>query len=382
MDDLYISSDEVDTMQTELSEKLKAAIAMADENISLTNAELMAHSQDWHKEIKPGHTVGAKYTPVKTALLWVPARKAPLLSTAIMLVTPARVAGVENIIVATPPTVSGKPDKATLAAAKMAGATHFICGNGVSLIAAAVMGKLKVPKPDVIYGPGPDAIALTMIEAMKFGVRSQPGIGPSDSIIIADADEYSVRDYQTLARDLFNEAEHGKDSYTYILTTSAEHAENMEVHIREHLLSNLERKDILESVVKDSQVGIIVFDDEDNLFNFVNSFCPEHLMVYDEKEGAEKGLSKIHNAGEILLGKHTPFTSGNYHIGVTAVLPTNGYARAYGGINAGSYIKESSVARLSSSALRDLQPVIQEFGKREGLPNHVEAVNFRTLDNQ
>ncbi len=170
---------------TDLSPKFKKAIERAIANISEVNEVLMPEPE-WRKEIRPGTVIGEKFTPLDSVGLYVPARKGPLVSTALMLVTSAKVAGVREIVVGMPPQENGQPNPSTVAAARIAGATRFVIGNGVSLIAGMTVGTESVPEVDGIYGPGPAGIAAAMSVAFSYGKRTVVGIGPTDGAIIAD----------------------------------------------------------------------------------------------------------------------------------------------------------------------------------------------------
>jgi histidinol dehydrogenase len=168
-----------------LSSELRNAIEKAIKNIAEVN-EAIKPEEFWTKEIRPGTIIGEKCTPLSSVGLWVPARKGPLVSTALMLTVAAKVAGVKRIIVGMSPKPDGKGDPATIAAAKLAGADEFVVGNGVGIIAGYSIGTNSIPEVDGIFGPGPNAIAAAMSVAFSYGKRTVVGIGPTEGAIIAD----------------------------------------------------------------------------------------------------------------------------------------------------------------------------------------------------
>ncbi len=373
---IYLDLEHVDRWVQELTISEKEAFCLAEDNIVCYNRNVMQNNKTWQVAVSPGHLVGAFSAPVKTALLWVPAKKGALVSTAQMLVLAARTAGVENIIVAMPPGGDIDAQKKTLAVSRLCGATHFLIGNGVALLASAALGVLNTPKPNVMFGPRPNIISLTMLHAMKYGVRSQPGIGPTDSLCFAPDTAYDIRDAQIMARDLLNELEHGPDSYSYLITTNVAFANAVSTEITHILSGAIARKEIITTNFENRQAGIILCETYAESVAFINTFAPEHLMIFTERDDPEN-FSDITNCGEILFGKNTPFSAANYCIGVPAVLPTNGFAQAFGAIDANSFMKKTAVARLDGESLASLKNTVEVIGEIESLPNHITPVSVR-----
>lgn len=353
-----------------LSPGFKKAIEKAIANIAEVNEVLMPEPE-WRKEIRPGTIIGEKVTPLSSVGIYVPARKGPLVSTALMLVTAAKVAGVREIVVGMPPQENGLANPSTAAAARMAGATRLVVGNGVALIAGMTVGTESVPEVDGIYGPGPAGIAAAMSVAFSYGKRTVVGIGPTDGAIIAD----ESADPDWIARNLICEAEHGPDSSVLLVTTSTRIADQVARILLERIsLVREDRRRILLTVFGEQGMGaVVVVPDTDLACRIINEFAPEHLIVACTDPIQEEVLVGIRNAGEILLGHFTPFSAANYAIGITAVLPTNGFARAFSGITCKDMLKTSTIGALSESALKEIFPTIEELGIHEGLPCHVEA---------
>ncbi len=375
---LRISEEHIQRCCTETPESLRAAITKARNNIEEVNKRFLPETEEI-VELSAGRKVGERIRPLESVALWVPARKGPLISTALMLVCAAKVAGVQRICVGMPPDEKGRANAATVAASKIAGAHEVYIGNGVGLIAGFTMGTQTIPEVDGIFGPGPGAIAAAMSIAYSYGKRTVLGIGPTDSAILCD----ETADPHLLACDLINEAEHGADSSAILVTTSPRVAQQTEEEL-EGLVSAFgdhARKEILQEVFSESGYGAIVlcggFHDAIEL---VNHFAPEHLMI--QCRNYKQVASGITNAAEILIGKYTPFSAANYAIGVTAVLPTNGYARRVSGVTARDMVKVSTTAELTKEALAELLPTIEEIGKWETLPGHVMAARKRLVDEE
>lgn len=372
---IFIAPAEVDQAVAKLSPKLLLAIEKSVHSIAAVNKRIMKSLDDWSVTLAEGHTVGEMVTPLETCFVWVPARKAALISTALMLCVAAAEAGVRRIILGTPPTADGTPNLNTIAAGRIAGATDFVCGNGLALIAAAATGNWRFSRVNAILGPGPQAVALAMLQGAKYGVATQPGIGPSDSLTIFEGpldDEKA----SLLARNFLTEIEHGPDSYAYALTTNEQAAEKLSRAIDDRLACIPKYADHYGALAKRRQAAIIVLRGEEDIIRFTNEFAPEHLSLFMEPTSSGRYIHRIKTAGEILEGHFTPFVAANYCIGVTAVLPTNGFARSYSGITARNFVRFTSFAKLERSALQGLYPTIEAIGEAECLPNHVAAARI------
>jgi len=374
LSNIKLSESYVDTCTSSLSSSLRNAIENGIRNIKEVNNVLMPDLY-WEKQIRPGTMIGEKVTPLESVGLWIPARKGPLISTALMLVVAAKVAGVETIIVGMPPLKIGLGDPGTIAAARLAGASDFVVGNGVAVIAGFSIGTESIPEVKGIFGPGPGAIAAAMSVAFSYGKRTATGIGPTESAIIAD----DSANPKILAYDLISESEHGPDSSSILVTPSYDLAKEVEKHLND-VIEEVEgkQKNVLRTVFGNDGMGaIVVTPDINSACDFVNEYAPEHLMVVFKEKKRDRIIDRIKNAGEILIGESTPFSAGNYAIGITAVLPTNGFAKIFSGITCKDMIKQSTVGMLTKEALKELYPTIKEIGEYEGLPCHVKATQIR-----
>jgi histidinol dehydrogenase len=373
---IFITDEFVENCIRSLSAELRLAIDVAVRNVTLFNSRIMMSLADWSFQLAKGHIVGEKIHALDSVLLWVPSRKAPLISTAIMLCAAARSAGVKSIILATPPNSNGLPEGNTVAAGYLAGATHFVCGNGLTIIAAAAMGKWSLGQVNAIYGPGPPAIAIAMQNSVKYGVASQAGLGPSDSLIIVDG-HMGAQDARKVARDFLTELEHGEDSYAYVITKDSSAASMLHEEINSAVSKSFGKESQYLTQAKMGHGAIILFPNESRLIDFANGFAPEHLLVFANDSMIVKYTNSITKAAEVLVGKHTPFVAANYCVGIPAVLPTGGFARSFSGITARQFLRFVSFANLDEKALAGLYPTISALGLAEGLPNHVEGARVR-----
>ena len=255
VDAIRVSDAYISQCCAEIPESLHAAITHAKGNIEEVNKHFLPNEQET-VELSAGRTVGERIRPLASVALWVPARKGPLISTALMLVCAATVAGVRRICVGMPPDEKGRANAATVAASKIAGAHEIYVGNGVGLIAAFTLGTRTIAEVDGILGPGPGGIAAAMSIAYSYGKKTVLGIGPTDSAILCD----EFADPNLLAYDLVNEAEHGADSSAILVTTSRRIAEETEKALVTLVstFGDQTRKAILREVFSESGYGAIV----------------------------------------------------------------------------------------------------------------------------
>jgi len=322
-------------------------------------------------ELEPGITVGVKWTPVESVGMYIPSGKGSFPSTLISMATPAVVAGVEEIAVLVPPRKDGSADPAVLVAADLLGITQVFRCNGVAGIAGLAFGTATLPKVRLLGGPGNPYVTAAQIAVQATGVRLLAVLGPTESMILADDGADPVR----LALDLLNEAEHGADSAAILVTPSeALVAEVQEVLPRYLAQIPVWRREFAEAAMRDAGGAVVARTMEDAVA-FVNAYAPEHLQVATRDPFGM--LGHIRNAGEVLLGQHTPFSAGNYAIGVPAGLPTGGFARTDSGVTVLSFLKTTSVAHLDLRGLAAVRPVVERLGRYEEFPAHVLAVTAR-----
>ncbi|MBI3998615.1 MAG: histidinol dehydrogenase [Armatimonadetes bacterium] len=326
------------------------------------------------QELEPGLTVGIQYRPCRSAGIYVPSGKGSFPSMVVSQVTPAVVAGVDAIIVVVPPRADGSVDPAVLVAADLLGVRQIYRCNGAAGVAALAVGTATIPRTDVVVGPGNPVIAAVQQAAAAYGARPLVLLGPSESIVLAD----ETADPARLAVDLLNEAEHGADSAVMLVATAAGVAEQTVALLPRYLERLPEPRRAFALAALTDLGGVFVADGLDQAIEWINAYAPEHLQiaVRDPLEVA----SRIHHAGEILIGQSTPFAAANYAIGVPAALPTGGAAVAASGITVLSYLKTTSIASLTPDGLRVVAPVVTALGRYEGFPAHVQAITEREGD--
>lgn len=353
-----------------LTSELRSAIEVALGNISEVNARLLPLDTD--DLVRPGTRVGERYRPLDSVAVYVPTRKGPLISTALMLIGAARVAGVTRIAMVAPPLASGRWEPQTFAAGMIAGATEFYVGNGVALIAALCQGTSSIARVDGIVGPGPGGIAAAMGIAACLGSRTVVGLGPTDCAILADESANATN----VALDLMAEAEHGKDSSSLLVTPSGALAARVQSEMARLSASvPAARRAVLAHVFGSDGLGALVVAPWDEAVALIDRYAPEHLMLVGTE--AEAQAPRIRHAGELLLGPNTPFAAANYAIGVSAVLPTNGFARSHSAVTARDFLRLCTTARIDSGALAALAPSIVALAMAEGLPCHAASIAER-----
>jgi histidinol dehydrogenase len=320
--------------------------------------------KDWMKEFSPGIKLGQRITPLETAGAYVPGGRATYPSTALMTVIPAKVAGVKEVIICTPPKQDGTVDPLTLAAAHIAGADRVFRVGGVQAIAAMAYGTETIPKVDKIVGPG--NVYVTAAK-MYCGVAIDFPAGPSEVLIIAD--DSARADF--IASDMIAQAEHDPNAVSILVTPSIELAEKVLQEIEEQLKS----ANRIEIIRKSLENAAILTGSLDECIEFSNKYAPEHLEIMTH----EDILERIMHAGSIFIGQYAPVSAGDYASGTNHVLPTAGYARALSGLNTDHFIKKSSVQVIEKNGLDSISETIIGLAQAEGLWAHANAVKIRKM---
>lgn len=321
------------------------------------------------QEVRKGSFVGERFLAIPSVACYVPRGKGSFPSVLLMNAIPALVAGVKKTIIITPPGLDGTVDAATLVAAKEIGITEVYKCGGAQAVAAVAYGTDTIPKCSKIVGPG----SPWMVAAKKLLSNIiDPGIpaGPSESIVFADK---SVNG-GLAALDLLIEAEHGPDSSAYLVTTSKRVVKEALASFPEHW----ERMDELRTsyastVLCGDMGGIIYASDTESAFSFINDYAPEHLQILSEDPW--QYLNLIDNAGEVLLGKHSPSTLGNYVLGCNAVLPTSGSAKTVSPLGVMDFMKFMSVAYVTESGYPEMAKHAEKLAIYEGFDAHSNAVS-------
>lgn len=363
---LRASPAEFEDAQSAISAQLRDALRASISRARRFNERLKPAT--WLERTEEGITVGVQVTPIAGVGVYIPSGKGRFPSTCVTILTPAVVAGVSEICVQVPPRRDGAIDPAVLVACELLGVRNVFRCNGVAGIAALAVGTKTIPSVPAIVGPGNPVVVATQLAAQVLGVRMLALLGPTEAVILAD----ETSDPRRLALDLINEAEHGTDSAAVLVTDSRAVAQAV-LDALEGWLGRLpeDRRKFAGGALTDYG-GVVYAESMEEAIAFVNAYAPEHLQIATARP--RETLARIRNAGEVLLGQDTPFSAGNYAIGVPAALPTGGSARSGSGVTVLSFLKYSSVAELDSIGLAKVRPVVEQLGTYEGFPAHVMAV--------
>lgn len=363
---LQVSEAEIEEACELVSEELKQAIRTAKDNIEKFHA---SQRFTGHKvETTSGVTCWQKAVAIEKVGLYIPGGTAPLFSTVLMLAVPAHIAGCKEIVLCTPPNKEGKVHPAILFAARTAGVSKIVKAGGIQAIAAMAYGTESVPKVYKIFGPGNQYVtAAKQLVSLKDVAIDMPA-GPSEVEVIAD--ETANPDF--IAADFLSQAEHGADSQA-ILVTAAESMVSPVADAISRQLSELSRKEITEKALEHSR--IIVLKDEREVIDFTNMYAPEHLII--QTKNYAHIAEQIENAGSVFMGPYTPESAGDYASGTNHTLPTNGYAKAYSGVNLDSFIKKITFQEITAEGIRSLGGTIQVMAGNEQLDAHRNAVTIR-----
>jgi histidinol dehydrogenase len=364
--DLLVTKEEKSEANDLVSPELKKAILTAKSNIEKFHT---AQKQEFPRiETSPGVICWQKALPVEKVGLYIPGGTAPLFSTVLMLAVPAKIAGCKEIVLCTPPNWEGKVHPAILFAAEVAGVDKIFKIGGVQAIGAMAYGTENVPKVYKIFGPGNQYVmAAKQLVSLKDVAIDMPA-GPSEVAVIAD----ETANPHFVASDLLSQAEHGADSQVLLLTTSENLAEEVAREVSGQL-ENLPRKELAEKALLSSK--IVVLQNMEEIVALTNRYSPEHLII--ETKDYHEIANRITNAGSVFLGHFTPESAGDYASGTNHTLPTNGYARAYSGVNLDSFIKKITFQEITEEGIRHLGPTIQILAENENLHAHKNAVMLR-----
>ncbi|GBF78772.1 histidinol dehydrogenase [Aphanothece sacrum] len=368
-ENIKVTPEEFAQAQNLIEPDVKLAVEQAFRNIKEVHQRQMPEEFQL-AEIDTGIFAGEKITPLPRVGLYVPRGKGAFPSMMLMLTVPAMVAGVEKIVVCTPPDKQGKVEPVSLVVAQMAGVTEVYKLGGVQALAAMALGTATVPKVDKLIGPC--SIYGAAAKRLLFGtVDVGLPAGPSESIVLAD----ETTNPQLAALDLLIEAEHGPDSAALLVT----HSETVAQQASQFALDYMAklptwRREFCETGLG-AYGGIILTSSIQESIDFVNDYAPEHLEILVDDPFSLIG--KIKNAGEILLGKYTPSSAATYAIGVNAVLPTGGFARSYSAVSVYDFLKRSTLAYLTSEGFEKVKQTTKVLAKYEEFSAHGMAIEER-----
>ncbi len=363
---VLVTEEEIAEAYTQVDEHLVEVIRKAIANIRDFHSRQKQNS--WFESRPDGTILGQKVTALQRVGVYVPGGKAAYPSSVLMNVIPAKVAGVDEIIMCTPCNAEGKVYPTTLVAAKEAGVDKIFKAGGAQAIAAMAFGTESIPRVDKITGPGNIFVALA-----KKAVFGNCGIdsvaGPSEILVIADETAHA----RYIAADLLSQAEHDQMASAILLTTSEELAEEVSKEI-EGFLKELSRSDIMQSSI-DNFGYILVGDTLDDCIDMANEIASEHIELVTKNPFDT--MTKVRNAGAMFLGEYSSEPLGDYFAGPNHVLPTNGTARFFSALSVDDFVKKSSIISYSKDALKRIHKDIEDFATAEQLTAHANSIAVR-----
>jgi histidinol dehydrogenase len=369
IENTVVSMDEIATSVSLVSEELKEAILLAKKNITtFHNAQ---KTEKVYAETAQGVQCWQEKRPIQKVGLYIPGGTAPLFSTVLMLAIPAQIAGCKEIVLCSPPNKEGKIHPAILYAAKLCGVTKIIKVGGIQAIAGLTFGTTSIPKVYKIFGPGNQFVTVAKQLATKYGVAIDMPAGPSELLIVAD----NTANASYVASDLLSQAEHGTDSQVILVSTSKQLIAAVAIEI-ESQLKELPRFEIASKAIDNSK-SIFVETDEIAL-DLINEYGPEHFIVCTNND--DFYVDKIENAGSVFIGNYTPESAGDYASGTNHTLPTNGFTKAYSGVNLDSFTKSITFQKISKEGIKTIGNSIELMAEAEGLYAHKNAVTIRLKD--
>ena len=365
-DSIRVSRQEIEEAYGKLDPAFVEVIRRSAANIRAYHEKQV--TQSWITTSEDGTILGQKVTPIETSGCYVPGGRAVYPSSVLMNVIPAEVAGVERIVIATPPDASGKAAAGTIVAADIAGADEIYKVGGAQAIAALAYGTETIPRVDKITGPGNIFVALA--KKACFGVTGIDSVaGPSEILVIAD----HTANPRYVAADLLSQAEHDPMASAILLTTDPQLAEKVAAQI-DQMIEELPRKEIICQSI-DSYGYIFVGESIDDLIDAANVIASEHLEIITENPF--EVMTGIKNAGAIFLGSYSSEPLGDYYAGPNHILPTNGTARFFSPLGVDAFVKKTSIISYSKAALSRVHEDIEIFAENEGLRAHANSIRVR-----
>ena len=369
LDSNSVSVEEIELAAKEVPEKLQKAIKLAKQNI-----EAFHKAQKTDKvviETVSGVSCWQEKRPIEKVGLYIPGGTAPLFSTVLMLAIPAQIAGCKEIVLCSPPNKAGNLAPEILFAAQLCGVTKIIKVGGIQAIAGLTFGTETIPQVYKIFGPGNQYVTVAKQIATKYGVAIDMPAGPSELLVVAD----DSANASYVASDLLSQAEHGTDSQVILVSTSKRLIDEVSDEV-EKQLEVLPRKAIAEKAIANSK---LIYMENDNLaLELINDYGPEHFIICSKNE--DLYINGITNAGSVFIGDFTPESAGDYASGTNHTLPTNGFSKAYSGVNLDSFLKSMTFQKISKEGLLNLGLSIELMAEAEGLQAHKNAVSIRLKD--
>ena len=361
-----VSEKEILEAEKLISESLKSSIKLAKENI-----EKFHESQKIEKQIivtQPGVECWQESRGIEKVGIYIPGGTAPLLSTVLMLAVPAKIANCKEIILCSPPDVNGNINPAILYTANLIGVNKIYKIGGIQAIAALTFGTETVPKVYKIFGPGNQFVTVAKQISQNKGIAIDMPAGPSEVLLVADKTSNPI----FVASDLLSQAEHGTDSQVVCIVDDKKLFIDIEKEINLQL-DKLPRKEIALETLKNSK--FVCITDKNKTIDIVNEYAPEHLILATKDN--DFYIKNIVNAGSVFIGNYTPESAGDYASGTNHTLPTDGFAKAYSGVNLDSFIKKITFQKISKQGLLNIGNAIEIMAEAELLQAHKNAVTVR-----
>ena len=365
-DTIEVTDAEIEEAYAQVDDTLLTVIRKAKDNIESYHAKQRQNS--WFDSKPDGTILGQKITPLHRVGVYVPGGKAVYPSSVLMNVMPAKVAGVDEIIMVTPPGKNGKVSPNTLVAAKEAGVDKIYKVGGAQAIAALAYGTESIPKVDKIVGPGNIYVALAK-KAVYGHVSNDSIAGPSEILVVAD----ETANPRYVAADLLSQAEHDELASAILVTTSEKLAHEVSNQV-DGFLKKLSRAEIISKSL-DNYGYILLADTMEDVIDVANEIASEHLEI--QTKNPFEVMTKIRNAGAIFIGEYASEPLGDYFAGPNHILPTNGTAKFFSPLSVDDFIKKSSIISYSREALQKVHKDIESFAKAEQLTAHANSIHVR-----
>lgn len=365
-DTIEVTDAEIEEAYAQVDDTLLPVIRKAKDNIESYHAKQRQNS--WFDSKPDGTILGQKITPLHRVGVYVPGGKAVYPSSVLMNVMPAKVAGVDEIIMVTPPGKNGKVSPNTLVAAKEAGVNKIYKVGGAQAIAALAYGTESIPKVDKIVGPGNIYVALAK-KAVYGHVSIDSIAGPSEILVVAD----ETANPRYVAADLLSQAEHDELASAILVTTSEKLAHEVSDQV-DGFLKELSRAEIISKSL-DNYGYILLADTMEDVIDVANEIASEHLEI--QTKNPFEVMTKIRNAGAIFIGEYASEPLGDYFAGPNHILPTNGTAKFFSPLSVDDFIKKSSIISYSREALQKVHKDIESFAKAEQLTAHANSIHVR-----
>ncbi len=371
LDTILVTKAEIEKASASVPEALKTAIRTAKFNIERFHSA--QKTERVTVQTSKGISCWQEKRPIQKVGLYIPGGTAPLFSTVLMLTVPANIAGCKDIVLCSPPNSKGEIANEILYAAQLCGVTTIVKVGGIQAIAGLTFGTASIPQVYKIFGPGNQYVTVAKQLATKYGVAIDMPAGPSELLVVAD--ETANASY--VASDLLSQAEHGADSQVILISTNEPLLKSVLTELKKQL-KVLPRFEMAQKAIDNSK--LIYVDTHEEALNMINEYAPEHFIICTKNEAFY--VDNIANAGSVFIGNYAPESAGDYASGTNHTLPTNGFSKAYSGVNLDSFTKSITFQKITKEGILDIGNTIELMAEAEGLQAHKNAVTLRLKDLQ